>query len=147
MSETPLVCPRREEIPPGPFKILEGEDSWREGRTCSFCGSLDPDLVLARIKAGTVKLIPTDKSYKLYLQNEGGEPFVQSYRDCPQGSAPHLPEDCPHWTTRKVTQTKFYFQHFSKEQMREFVELLNAQRMKFGEPGYFYRLPFFIARD
>lgn len=113
MNDSPLVCPRRSEIPPGPFKILEGQDSWSEGRTCSFCGSLDPALVLEGIKDGTVTLGPTDKNYKVYVEGLG-------------------------------RFAKFYFQHFSEEQKREFIDLLNQKRIKFSEPGHFYRLPFFI---
>lgn len=40
---------------------------------------------------------------------------------------------------------KFYYQHLSIEQRREFVECLNDKRMVLGDPGHFYRLPFFCV--
>jgi hypothetical protein len=40
---------------------------------------------------------------------------------------------------------KFYYQHLSADQRREFVELLNDGTMRVGYPGHFYRLPFFCV--
>lgn len=46
---------------------------------------------------------------------------------------------------------KFYFQHLSREQMIEFVDLYNRRDeegnrfMLVGYPGHFYRLPFFMV--
>lgn len=40
---------------------------------------------------------------------------------------------------------KFYFQHFTDEEKRRFVDLLNARAIKIAYPGYFYRLPYFVA--
>lgn len=60
-----MLCPRRGELP-GTFKFNDHDDEWRSDGTCSFCGSLNPENVLASIKAG-VAVIPTDKSYKMYL--------------------------------------------------------------------------------
>ena len=40
---------------------------------------------------------------------------------------------------------KFYFYHLSEEQMRAFVDLLNANKITFAFPGHFYRKPFFIV--
>jgi hypothetical protein len=40
---------------------------------------------------------------------------------------------------------KFYFQHLSEAQKREFVALLNSKSLKIGFPGHFYTLPYFIA--
>lgn len=42
---------------------------------------------------------------------------------------------------------KFYFQHLSEDEKRRFVDLLNAKAIAIGEPGYFYRLPYFMARQ
>lgn len=39
---------------------------------------------------------------------------------------------------------KFYYQHLSAEQRREFIDLYNDNTMKVGYPGYFYVLPFFV---
>ena len=41
--------------------------------------------------------------------------------------------------------TKFYFEHLSRDQKVKFVELLNAKKINFGAPGYFYVKPFFIS--
>lgn len=111
-----LPCPRRIEGPDiagsDPSK-----DAWRPDDTCSFCGSVNPDVLMARIEAGTVQLGPTDKRYKIYVENEGGDPIG----------------------------TKFYFQHFSEDQRRRFVDLHNERRLHIGHPGHFYVLPFFMG--
>lgn len=39
---------------------------------------------------------------------------------------------------------KFYFQHFDEAQKMRFIILLNEKKIVFGEPGYFYRMPYFI---
>ena len=41
---------------------------------------------------------------------------------------------------------KAYFQHFSQEQQKKFIEMLNEKKIKLGYPGYFYVLPFFIKK-
>lgn len=67
------TCPRRmDEI--GPWEHKEGLDTWREDGTCSFCGSLNPNIVLQRIEQG-VAVVPTDKNYKGYLGHSGHEKF------------------------------------------------------------------------
>lgn len=144
MTEETLWCPRGPG-PGNPFKApFSGEMTWREDHTCSHCGSLDPDLFMARLEAGDVLLVPTDKSYKAYLQNAGGEAFQQRYRACPK-DATCTPLDCTHWTTREQDQAKFYFQHMSEAHMHRLIELLNSRKVRWAHPGYFYRLPFFMA--
>lgn len=110
-----LTCPRRmDEL--GPWEHQENLDEWNDrhghGLTCSFCGSLKPELLFEALEAGN-EIVPTDKDYKAYID---------------PGSR------------------KFYFQHFSEDDEKKFVELLNAKKMKIGYPGYFYTLPFFIER-
>lgn len=69
-----FTCPRRVEngMEDGPFvgagKNLDTWDTRQLGRNpqCSYCGSIDPDSFLIRIKAGE-ELGITDKSYKAYL--------------------------------------------------------------------------------
>lgn len=41
--------------------------------------------------------------------------------------------------------SKFYFQHLSEDQRREFFELYRTDRLAVGYPGHFYVLPFFIT--
>ena len=111
-------CPRRVE---GPFYDNDQPtpDFYTDG-FCNYCGSMDGDLFMALCEAGDVELGPTDKNYKVYVENSGGAPF-----------------DRP--------MSKFYFQHLSDDQKHRFVDLLNAKTLKIGDPGHFYRLPFFIV--
>jgi hypothetical protein len=112
---------------------------------CDFCGSLDPGMFMARCEAGDVKLVPTDKSYKVYIHNDGGQPFKQTYGETYKEKEPCGHEVEKHrWVCREVQETKFYFDHLSEEQMKRFVELLNGKKLKLDYPGHFYRLPFFI---
>lgn len=121
----PQTCPRRIESV-GPWEQGEDLDQWdiREqmhkglrARHCSFCGSLHPDDFMRLIKEGW-KVEPTDKSYKAYLGSSGDD---------------------------RPMQTKFYYQHLSEDQKREFVNLYNEKRMVVSDGG-FYRLPFFMTR-
>lgn len=123
MSNTKHTCPRRAEdgtdvhrpqfaLPTGP-----NLDTWdvREGgglRKCSYCGSVHPDDLIERLKAGD-ELGPTDKNYKAYLEYSVGF-------------------------------NKFYYQHLSAEQRTEFIAMLNARSIRFGYPGYFTVLPYFV---
>ena len=113
---------------------------------------------MARIEAGTVELGPTDKSYKVYVKNAGGEPFKQTYRQCPPPETKIVdgkeittrcagPDTCTHWVTRERDETKFYFQHFTEAQARRFIDLLNEKKLKIGYPGHFYVRPFFIGNS
>jgi hypothetical protein len=78
-----MICPRREEsgvIPGGPFKVPDG-DSWRDDKTCSWCGGLDPVEALRLIESGA-EITPTDKSYKLYVAGSGsptGKTYFQHF--------------------------------------------------------------------
>lgn len=147
MSDQPQFCPRAVENgggPGSPFKPpLNGEMKWREDHTCSYCGSLNPDEFMRRLEARDVTLVPTDKSYKVYVEGPG---FTQTFRDCPRDAICKGPEECTHWATRAVGGTKFYFQHLSPEQQVRFIELYNSRCLRIGVPGYFYQLPFFCRR-
>lgn len=112
-----MVCPRRDEVP---HQITEPPDHWRDDNTCSYCGSLHPDIMMEQLEAGA-EIGPTDKGYKAYLK--------------------------PVPTERKLpTWVKFYYRHFSEAQMKRFVEMVNEKKMNIGYPGRFYKLPFFIVR-
>lgn len=136
------ICPRRGEGPVIPG--YPSEDHFREDGTCSFCGSLAPDEFMRRVEVGDVELGPTDKSYKVYVENKGGAPFKMTYRQCPPGATCTGPSDCTHWVTVERGEQKFYFQHLSVEQRIRFVELLDTGALKLGYPGRFYALPFFM---
>lgn len=94
-------------------------DEWRADGTCSYCGSLNPEALMARIEAGDIELVPTDKSYKVYVRNACG------------------PDLAP---------TKFYFYHFTPDQQAWFIDMLNQRRVRLGFPGHFYVLPYFCQR-
>jgi len=106
---------------------------------------------MARVETGDVLLGSTDKNYKVYVKNHGGEKFKQTYRDC--YNAPDKdtnpcnvgPDECTHWVTRETDNTKFYFQHLSESQKMRFIELLNEKKLKFQGDYEFYVLPFFIT--
>jgi len=100
---------------------------------------------MARLEAGTVKLCGTDKSYKVYVENDSGADFKQTYRT---DDKPYQGHDNPthDWVTRPMQQHKFYFQHLSVEQRKRFIELWNEKKIKFVEHGEFYVMPFFATR-
>lgn len=110
----PQNCPRRSES----FREAEGEpDAWDiriqmagglRARHCSWCGSLHPDDFLQRVEEGWV-VGPTDKSYKLYLEDQQG-----------------------------AQHTKFYTPHLSPEQGDRFRALYEAGKIAIGYPGHFY---------
>lgn len=143
-----FLCPRRGEGLDSSVFTLPASDHWRPAPdgTCSFCGSLNPDAFMARVEAGDVQLVPTDKSYKVYVENSGGEAFKRTFRDCPRGATCTGPNDCTHWVTREQPAAKFYFQHLSTAQRHRFIELMNEGRLKLAYPGHFYVLPFFAKR-
>lgn len=122
LRETPrggATCPRRmEEM--GPWAREEGLDGFARGH--GLVGQTDPACTFCGSLSGDrfMELVregaevgPTDKNYKAYL-HAGGH-----------------------------TEAKFYFRHLSEEQRREFVDLLNAGRVRIGMPGHFYVPPFF----
>ena len=131
-------CPRRDESanPDGYGDGTDTPDLWasRRGRTaCSYCGSLHPDAFMEIARTGAQELGPTDKNYKVYV---GGA-------NAGDGG-------------------KFYLQHLTANQRREFVDLYNARPrrvyaddmtftqsdgtgMLIGYPGYLYSGAFFMG--
>lgn len=118
-------------------------DTWTKDGKCSYCGSLSPEVVLQRIEAGEVEVGPTDKNYKAYIRVLRGDAFKQTHRT---DDKPFKGWDSPEhtWVTQETKEGKFYYQHFSEEQCKKFVELYNAHQMHVGYPGHFYRPPFFM---
>lgn len=102
MSEI-FICPR---------SIAEGrnyEAEWRKDKTCSYDGSLHPDVFMDYVRAGK-KVGTTDKSYKFYLEEYEG---------------------------RTDGAKKFYTHHLSEEQGYEFWELCQQGKVNFGDfPPY-----------
>jgi hypothetical protein len=138
------ICPR---FQPGPWAYT-GKCNWSRHNDgcCDYCGSMNPDTFMARIEAGTVLLGTTDKSYKAYVRNNGGEGLKQTYRNCPPKSTCTY-EDCTHWVTRDHDNQKFYFEHLSIDQRKRFVELFNERKLKFDGDSSFYTPPFFMVRQ
>lgn len=82
-------CGRRQEIgamgDDHPFRLPK-MDYWyeRDGRqTCSYCGSAHPDAVFKAIEAGD-QLIPTDKSYKVYVGSAHAKFYFQHFDEAQQ---------------------------------------------------------------
>ena len=59
-----MLCPRRDEVPEN--LRWTKDDEWRHDDTCSFCGSLNPDLFMILLREG-VPLGTTTKNYKAYI--------------------------------------------------------------------------------
>ncbi len=121
---TEHLCPRRQENP-GPWSFIPDKDTWREnesGRlTCSYCGSLAPELFMEAVEAG-YSVVPTDKNYKAYV-------------NIPRQRSDRYPD-----------MEKVYFMHLSQSQMLRLTDLLNQKKVNFAEPGHFYVLPYFLSR-
>lgn len=79
MSETSKpVCPRA--IEDGRTDFIFPLSNKPDDGSCDYCGSLSGDVFMARVQAGDVTLGPTDKSYKVYVLNAGGQPFKRAHR-------------------------------------------------------------------
>lgn len=159
-----MRCPRRDEVG-GQFP---GADEWRDNDTCSYCGSLSPDVLMAGLEAKQLTLDPTDKTYKIYVHGipnpgagelecfgstnakEPGSGWVllkdltEEQKKAARGhGSPYTTAFCfgPAPSERFA---KFYFQHLSEEQMKRFIELHNAGSLRLNTPGHFYVRPFFM---
>lgn len=147
---TVFQCPRRSEGAIGSSpKFARDNDYDPSDDSCQFCGSLNPDTLMARLEAGDVLLGSTDKNYKVYVTSVPDSPlFKQTFRDCYKQGANDCngPDTCTHWVTRDTDHTKFYFQHLSQEQRDRFIALYNEKRIKFEGDYGFYVLPFFCVR-
>jgi hypothetical protein len=140
------------------------------GSSCSYCGSLHPDRFMELVREGWI-VGPTDKSYKAYLgrpvTDEDRTRIKAAWHAEPGGiaetvramgvkdgkTAEQVDADIAILWRRQEQATagscgqeaKFYFQHLSDDQKREFVDLLSANAMQVGYPGYFYSPPFFMT--
>lgn len=54
--------------------------SWRPDRTCIFCGSMHADDFMAAASSG-VRLVPTDKNYKVYVGTAQKKFYFQHLTD------------------------------------------------------------------
>ncbi len=176
MAKETQTCPRRVE---GPQYDKVNEDTWEDrghgligqasvGRSCSYCGSLEPGRFLELVREGWL-VGPTDKTYKAYLAQPytddelaerkrkwlEGDPVARAIREVGEQDgkgAEQIAVDLDrHWAEHMSrlssgkTEAKFYFQHLSDEQQQEFIDLLNGKHVRFGWPGGFTVLPFFCT--
>lgn len=142
------------------------------GPTCSWDGSLHPDVFMDLCESGEAILTPTDKNYKVYIEvdiEDGADQLrIVSRADFNPGASPVYGEyqqikdvdlsnvDTGGWMTLDPESwiqlapvgnrrhSKFYFEHLSDAQKLRFIELLNEKKLRLEYPGYFYRLPFFV---
>lgn len=113
-----FLCPMRD---PSTAGCLPKEDHWEQqnGETrCSYCGSLRPDVFMARVTGGA-QLIPTERSDKTYLRRGGGSASGQS---------------------------RFYWAHLSEEHKRMFISMVDAGQVTFAKPGHFLAYPYFMRK-
>lgn len=160
-------CPRKADatLP----SQLTHDSQWRDDGTCSYCGSLNPDLLFAAIEDGAAELGATDKNYKLYatLPYDRPDELVisastnASMTEDEAARGGWLKADAEargRWRLSEFTSfyrlrphgsrrhTKVYFQHFSEAQMRRFVELHNQKRLRFAPGDGLYVWPYFMQR-
>lgn len=161
------LCPRRSEGVPAFAK--DTKDKWVVRNdpkhphlmntgfsSCTYCGSIHPDDFLQKVREGWI-VGPTDKSYKVYLSSaRTPEELEQEKRRWLQGPLAQIliangadaeaeweKEYRPLAESDGGSQAKFYFQHLSADQRREFIELYNDKKMRVGYPGHFYVHPYF----
>jgi len=149
--ENTFNCLRRSESSYGVSPIRENPDSlndcWRpDENSCSYCGSMNPDVFMARLENGDIELGSTDKGYKVYVKNAGGDLFRFTHRDDKADKFYGHGHPAHNWITEDRDHTKFYFQHLNDEQMDRFVELYNEQKLKFKGGFGFCVLPFFMKQ-
>lgn len=165
----------------GAWEREEGLDRWdgsggligqiRVGKSCSFCGSLNPDRFMELVREGWI-VGPTDKPYKAYLSRaltddektarkqrwmelDGIARAIRDLGERDGKTAEQIQSDLEHeWGQTQVPllesgggqEAKFYYQHLSEAQRDEFIDLVNSGALKIGYPGYLYVLPFFCVR-
>lgn len=110
-----FICPRRGGFHSDVFKLPK-DDHWRDNNTCSYCGSMNPDVFMKHLEESTGLLGVTEKNYKVYVHPVDGDGME-----------------------------KFYFAHLREEQMVRFVELYNQRKIGYKGGFGFTRFPFFMV--
>lgn len=157
MTKEKFTCPRRIEDgradASSPF-VGSGQnlDSWqnREGnKVCNYCGSIQPAKVFEAIDAG-MPIGTTDKSYKIYVDLPGdGKKRSRGSANYPAPGYKKVPFKKEWREPAKPTTTfhgKFYFQHFSADDQKRFIDYMNNKKIKFAGDFGFYVMPFFATR-
>lgn len=59
---------------------LMGDPMWPgpgpQPRTCSYDGGIHPDDAIALLQSGEWRVVPTSKSYKMYMERNDGKLFI-----------------------------------------------------------------------
>jgi hypothetical protein len=160
-----MTCPRQRDEAVLPSQ-REHRAHWRDDSTCSYCGSLSEGALFEAIERGD-EIHPTDKNYKIYIvipNPDAGKMRVVSaanyqcegdgWVQVTEEVLPSLPaearDDLGKWVqiapTEATKHAKFYFQHLTEFGRGYFLRLYNEGKLKLAYPGYFYVLPFFVAR-
>lgn len=69
----------------GPWEREEGLDKWHKNhldselRSCSFCGSVDPEQFLQGLDDGRFRIGTTDKDYKIYIMPSHAKCYFQHF--------------------------------------------------------------------
>lgn len=160
----------RRDTTPIPGEFFDWYSTERGYRSCSYCGGMHQDdfMELVRTRAGTI--VPTDKSYKAYLRYAEAEPHkkfisgtTSTKGDTPPGpnwvrATEELLDSCDShssytnpgdWVLVRergpTREDKFYFQHLTKAQQTELIDLVNNRSIQFAHPGFFYTTPYFAT--
>jgi hypothetical protein len=160
-AEGMFRCPRQGESRFGGLPT-EKMAFWESDGTCSYCGSLSPELFFEAVERGD-EIEPTDKSYKAYVKRpnpEAGQTVRTGSHSGPVVDrnghftiSDPTPEEIAAGRFDRITMgpapatthDKFYFQHLDGAGQDRFIELVNAKKMNIGYPGHFYSRPFFCA--
>lgn len=109
----------------GPWEKEEGLDHWRPGdhwdsfpwhwapRTCSFCGSLNPDDALRLLREGWTDEMATGKRYKAYFNPPADLDGVRR----------SLGSDSPDQPKTRSVLLKLYMWHMSEAQLEEMNDI------------------------
>ena len=139
------------EIPP--------QDHWREHDpgvpTCSYCGSLRPDVFFAAVEAGA-EIVPTDKSYKVYVcmpdPRAGAQRVIsKTHRRESPGDGWVMADDEAYGELRDgdhcwveygprpaLMRAKFYTVHLNRDHAARLRILIDTGSLNIGYPGRFY---------
>ena len=133
MSEKNRRCPRLGNEPEE-SSFYEGHglaNSFAPG--CGGCGSISGDEFMKFVREGG-EVGGSDKNYKVYLDKDTGTPSEMITESTGHGSRSYVKQGTG------VQHAKFYFQHLTRAQQQEFVDLWNAGKVKHS----LYVMPYFM---
>lgn len=136
-----LICPRRVlEWGPWPHDPTP-TDEWRDRSSmvydgpgtrpsCSHCGSLHPGVLMAGLRAGTLAIGGSDKSYKWYVDRVRTPEQIEEIRA--SGKYDWLKDSTSfeRYVTLDTQIAKFYTAHLSRAQCEEILAMWTAKTLK-----------------